>query len=121
MLITFPFYTVKRGSGGADAPPHPPRGGQSPPPAPPPYVTNHAPAAILGAAGRGLKWRDPIILYFHFPIETRHVTAKGWRLQNYITKWGGRMAEFTPLDGAGTGSSAARRSPAAPWAGARGE
>lgn len=26
---------------------------------------------------------------------------------------GCRMAEFTPLDGAGTGSSAARRSPAA--------
>ncbi len=74
------LHKVKRGRWGADAPPHPPAGGAKPPPRTPPYVTGHAPAAILGAAGRGLKWRDPIILYFHFAIKTRHVTAKGWRL-----------------------------------------
>ncbi len=36
--------------------------------------------------------------------------AETLKLYNQV---GWRMAEFTPLDGAGTGSSAARRSPAA--------
>ena len=75
----FPFHTVKRGSGGAYAPPPPPGGGAEPPPAPPPTSQTTPPPPSWVRQG-GTKMADPIILYFHFPITTRHVTAKGWRL-----------------------------------------
>ncbi len=39
--------------------------------------------------------------------------SKGVETLKLYNQVGWRMAEFTPLDGAGTGSSAARRSPAA--------
>ena len=53
----FPFYTVKRGSGGAE-PPHTPRGGGRAPPAPP-LRHRPRPRRHLGCGRAGAKMAGP--------------------------------------------------------------